>query len=80
MKEKQRSCISWCKFRGFHFASLSPLKLGFLLVYYMDFKVQHPKKTYKEKSKILNENHQKTVMRQNGNRNLHQTRKKSIRI
>ena len=44
----------------------------------MDFKVQHRKITCKEKSKILNENHQKTVMRQNGNRN--QTRKKSIRI
>ena len=25
----------------------------------MDFKVQHPKIPYKEKSKILNENHQK---------------------
>ena len=74
MKENQRSCISRCKFRGSHFASLSPLKLCFLLVYYMDFKVQHPKITCKEKSKILNENHQKTVMRQNGNRNLHQTR------
>ena len=36
----------------------------------MDFKVQHPKVTYKEKSKILNENHKKTVMRQNGNHNL----------
>ena len=80
MKETQRSCISSCKFRGFHFASLSPLKLCFLLVYYMDFQVQHPKITCKEKSKILNENHQKTVMRKNGNRNLHQARTKSIRI
>ena len=51
-----------------------------LFIYYMDFKVQQPKITSKEKSKILNESHQKTVMRQNGNRNLHQTRKKSIRI
>ena len=59
MKENQCIFISWCKFRGFHFASLSPLKLCFLLVYYIDFKVQHPKITCKEKSKILNENHQK---------------------
>ena len=44
----------------------------------MDFKVQHPKITYNEKSKIVNENHQKTVMRQNGNRNLHQTRKSQL--
>ena len=53
---------------------------NYAFYYHMDFKVQHPKITCKEKSKILNENHQKTVMRQNGNRNLHQTRKRSIRI
>ena len=50
----------------------------FISLLYMDFKVQHPKITYNEKSKIVNENHQKTVMRQNGNRNLHQTRKSQL--
>ena len=79
MKENQCSCISWCQFHGFHFASVSPLKLCFLLIYHMDFKVQHPKITCKEKSKILNENHQKSVMRQNANCN-RKTRKRSIRI
>ena len=70
MKEYQHSCISWCKFRGFDFASLSPLKLWFLLVYYynyMDFKVQHPKITCscKEKNKILDNNHQKNSNEEN---------------
>jgi len=51
-------------------ASLSPLKLCFLLVYYMDFKVPYSKITCKEKSKIFNEKHQKTVTKQNGNRKL----------
>ena len=36
----------------------------------MDFKVPYSKITCKEKSKIFNEKHQKTVTKQNGNRKL----------